>query len=360
MGEDPSHAAYFRQIEILHNRERAELPAGLLEEAWQHYRQRLPLSPAGGRFGRWQKIGWAASVLLLIGLAWFLAREERIETSRFVSQQIHPGEKKAILELPGGQVYHLGRQPHVLSGGVGGRITADSLQVLYSATEAVAREPELHKLYVPRGGEFRLELEDGSRVWVNSDTRLHYPVPFDAGFREICLEGEAWFEVAPDTERPFVVRSGEQKITVLGTSFGITSYASESTVSTTLVEGKVRVSYLDDDREWLLEPGTHITYDRSTREVVQTREEIEQYIAWTQGKYIFRIRRLEEMLTTLSRWYDFEVTYLEPEVKDILFSGELRRFDDFRHILNIIERSGDARFQIEGSHIKVYKNKTEG
>lgn len=358
LGEDPSHERYFQQLQAQYNQEPRELSPEEIGTAWLHYKKQLPRT--GISIKRWQKISAAAAVLLLFGLSLTLFFNPKHTLPSASLHPILPGQKKAILELPGGQIYKLGQQQHILQEEGGHRIIADSMTINYLLATSPTEKSELHKLYVPRGGEFRLELEDGTKVWVNSDTELHYPVPFPASSREIHLKGEAYFEVEPDSTRPFIVHSGEQEITVLGTSFGVTGYPSESTISTTLVEGSVRVNYKNDKQIWILNPGTHIAYDRTTQEISQTKGDIEQYISWVEGKYIFNIQRLEDMLTTLARWYDFEVTYIQPEVKEILFTGELRRFDDFRHILKIIERSGDARFNIEGSHITVYKNSTEG
>ncbi|MFR1240329.1 MAG: FecR family protein [Butyricimonas faecihominis] len=121
-----------------------------------------------------------------------------------------------------------------------------------------------NKLSVPRGGEYRIELEDGTKVWINSASRLRYPVVFSDDTREVYLEGEAYFEVQRDEARPFIVHSGEQKVTVLGTSFGISCYASEANDYTTLVSGKVKVDFERGKQSFVLEPGMQVAYSKES------------------------------------------------------------------------------------------------
>jgi len=212
-----------------------------------------------------------------------------------------------------------------------------------------------NKLSIPRGGEYRVELEDGTMVWINSASCLRYPVVFSDDIREVYLEGEAYFEVQRDVNRPFVVYSGAQKVTVLGTSFGISCYADETNDYTTLVDGKIKVDFEQEKQSFVLEPGMQIEYNKESRIAMEKKVDVAEFVAWKDGKYVFLQKRLEDILFTLSRWYDFEVFYRNEEVKEVLFSGELKRFDDFSYLLRLIERTSDVKFIIDKKIIQVMR-----
>lgn len=190
---------------------------------------------------------------------------------------------------------------------------------------------------------------------MNSESRLRYPVAFFNDTREVYLEGEAYFEVQRDANRPFIVHAGEQKVTVLGTSFGISCYASEVNDYTTLVSGKVKVDFERGKQSFVLEPGMQVAYDKKSGIATERKVDVAEFVAWKNGKYVFKQKRLEDILSTLSRWYDFEVFYQNEDVKESLFSGELRRFDDFNYLLRLIERTSDVKFIIDKKVVRVMK-----
>lgn len=205
-----------------------------------------------------------------------------------------------------------------------------------------------NKLRVPRGGTFQLALEDGTKIWLNSESELTYPEVFVGESREVYLDGEAYFDVAKDAYRPFIVHSGIQHIQVLGTTFGITNYSDIREVSTTLVSGKVQVKFPEiSDEIFLLEPGCRLCYDRKDQKIRKQMVNADEYVAWKDGKYVFNGKPLEDILETLARWYDFQVFYQTHSVKERLFSGELMRFESFRDILGIIEEVSNVKFSIK-------------
>ncbi|MDE6451450.1 MAG: DUF4974 domain-containing protein, partial [Odoribacter sp.] len=207
------------------------------------------------------------------------------------------------------------------------------------------------------GGEYQLKLEDGTKVWLNSDSHLKYPEAFVGRQREVFLEGEAYFEVAQNIQKPFIVRAGNQMIKVLGTGFGITYYTDEEVQTVTLVHGKVEVGFREvDQSSFILCPGQQISYNRSNHQVKYENVDVWEHIAWKDGKYVFNKKRLEDMLNTLSRWYDFQVFYRDDRCKDILFSGEIRRFENFSSILELIQKTSDVRFVVTGDMVQVIKN----
>ena len=197
-------------------------------------------------------------------------------------------------------------------------------------------------------------LPDGSTVTLNHYSSLSYPEKFKSDKREVELNGEAYFEVARNTNCPFIVHTGIQNVRVLGTSFGITNYADDQNLTTTLVNGKVQVEFPGfSDEVFLLEPGFQLACDRQNRKIEKRTVDVYEYVAWKDGKYVFTRKRLEDILTTLSRWYDFHVFFQNPEVKEVVFSGELRRFDSFSDILRLIEKTSDVKFTTTGNTVLV-------
>jgi transmembrane sensor len=209
-------------------------------------------------------------------------------------------------------------------------------------------------LKIPRGGEFYLTLSDNTKVWLNSETTLKYPVEFAGEERRVELTGEAFFEVEKDAERPFRVVSDEQVVEVLGTSFNISSYPEDSVILTTLVEGKVNV-FLGENPETsqTLLPKHQSFLARGEDRIMQREVDVSEYVAWKDGEFYFRDQSLENIMKTLSRWYDIDVVFNEPQAKDILFTGHLERYENFERILNLIQRTNEVSYSEEGRTITI-------
>ena len=350
---EPEHRQYFEHLkEYDRLKEEPSCSDTELQESWLEISKKIQRK-------RWQE-NWrriyrkltVAAILSIIGFSGYFygLREGGKETGETVS--ICPGQGKVVLQLSDGSTYDL-KNPAVLNrSAIGQHIRMDSNRLNYLQSHAgVADSPVYHKLIVPRGGEFQLMLEDGTKVWLNAETSLRYPQNFTGGTREVYLEGEAYFEVERDTLHPFVVHTGIQRLTVLGTGFAITAYRDDDYLQTTLVEGKVKVEL--PGRIYHLNPNEQITYNRNNKQVSLTPVDVQEFTAWKDGKYVFSRKRLEDMLNTLSRWYDFQVLYQDDSVKEKLFSGELRRFENFNDILRKIEKSGNVKFSVEGRTVIV-------
>lgn len=357
--ETPAHLAYFEYLENFCNlSERTEVTEEELQMSWETLREKITDHSRGIVHRRILRVGVvAASVVLIFGFFHFFSNRtaEEITDDRMV--RIGPGQHRAILEFADGRVYDLTDFSRQRDRKITAHIRADSCCLNYVRPDSASAQTfTYHKLTVPRGGEFRIVLEDGTKVWLNSESCLKYPESFAGAVREVFLEGEAYFEVTRSSDRPFVVRSGMQKVTVSGTSFGIIHYPDDPGSSATLVEGKVVVEYPEiTGQQYPLEPGDRIFRDFKGNTIRKEKVDIREYVAWKDGKYVFTRKRLEDMLTTLSRWYDFEVFYQNPEAKEVLFSGELMRFENFNDILNMIEKSGDVKFTVDRHVVVVAK-----
>lgn len=262
-----------------------------------------------------------------------------------------PGQKRAVLTLDDGTLVALGdaiENEIVLE--VGDGLKIDSMGLRYGSKDT-KQEMKMNELYVPKRGEYSLVLSDGTRVFLNSDSRLVYPVTFGDGTREVVLQGEAYFDVAEDEKHPFVVRAGELSVRVLGTAFNLSSYPDDDRVHATLVRGKVQVR--EGERVLLLKPGEQACLDRESGEMNKVAVNTFLYTSWKDGLFVFERERLENMLTVLSRWYDVVIFYQRPAVKDELFTGDLKKYDNIEEHLKMLEMTTDVQFEIQGNTIIV-------
>lgn len=215
---------------------------------------------------------------------------------------------------------------------------------LLTAAVPETRVPDLC-LDVPRGGEFKIMLEDGTEVWLNSDSRLYYPQEFAGGERRVRVEGEAYFSVATDSLRPFYVQSGTQVIRVYGTSFNVRSYPEEGEVLTTLESGSVSLSrYGSPGGELYLTPGHQAVFNLSDSRVRVKPVDTDVVTSWKNGRFVFENQTLVRIMQDLSRWYDFRYEFTEPSLEEEIFMGSIPRYSDFTTAISILEKCGGIRF----------------
>lgn len=295
--------------------------------------------------------GVAAAVLLALGVGYYVwMREPQLDKMPLVQEVIVPGEAKAELILAGGERLFLGTevQDSVLKQ-PGAEVYASGEHLNYVKGEET-QEIQYNILRVPRGGEYTVTLQDGSVVQLNSASELRYPVQFAGRERRVFLSGEAYFEVAKDARHPFVVEVGHAEIEVLGTSFNVYSYLEEQKTEATLVEGQVRFSA--GGQEVTLSPGEQGVWDTAGH--LDKREvDVYPYIAWKDGKFVFRKRTLEEVMRIVSRWYNVNVVFEDAVSKQVSFSGNMRRYDDFSQVVGMLEMTGGLEFKIEGKTIYI-------
>ena len=220
--------------------------------------------------------------------------------------------------------------------------------------DVVSREEKLkyNTLKTPRGGEFRLTLSDGTSVILNSATNLRYPVTFGKQERKVYLDGEAYFEVQKDSTRPFYVEMDGMQIKVYGTSFNVNTHK-EGGIQTVLVEGRVGIKL--PNYEHILSPGSWARFNRERGEIEVRSVDVQQYVAWTKGIFAFEEESLEQIMNTLSLWYDVDVFYQTESVKHLHFSGHLGRYKEIQDILDAITEATGVKFTIKERIIIVTK-----
>lgn len=293
----------------------------------------------------------AAVVVCAINMVfmWLPSLEKEVEHKMLaVSPDIFPEKNDAYLLLGSGDTVVMAGEKQMFEDKDGVQIKYDNGSLTYSS-EKKLEETVYNTLLVPVGGECVVALADGSKVWLNADSKLKYPTRFDGEVRGIELEGEAYFEVKHG-EQPFIVHTSAGDVRVLGTSFGVRVYKQEEML-TTLVSG--RVLYRGQDSV-LLEPGEQAVVSL-TGKVGKRNVEVDEYVGWKNGKYIFDRRPLEEIMRDFGRWYGVTVVFMQPDLKELPFTGYIKRYDKINTFLKLLESTGELSYEIEDKTIMLFR-----
>lgn len=264
---------------------------------------------------------------------------------------VQPQHQEVELVLSSGEKYMLGEKDTTLTmaDGKGSLQTKDRTLIMQARPDAEANL--YYTLNVPYGAEYDLVLPDGTKIYLNAGTTLRYPERFREGSREIYLIGEAYLEVAHDAENPFVVKTNDMDICVLGTTFNVNAYPEGKWVRTTLVEGKVEACC--GDRHITMRPGTQVAYDKNTRETGYFPVDTRLYTSWKDGYYDFEDMELEELAQIFTRWYNVQIDFAEPELKNLRFSGRLKRYDSAEELFEMLDYVHRVTFSIENGRIVI-------
>ena len=261
---------------------------------------------------------------------------------------------KVYLVLEGGTKVDLST-PHVdtIRQDDGQLLAVDTLgKLVYNTVQEEVEELFYHKIVVPRGGEYTVELNDGTRVRLNADSELRFPVKFVGNERKVFLKGEAYFEVERDTSRPFRVDvHGDAIIEVLGTEFNVNAYPENAEIFATLVLGKVRVADLQTDSTVVLLPNQQAALSGAGINVKEVNPE--DFISWINGRFYLEKMPLVEILIQLGRWYDLQVFWANEELKSYEFTGAIWRDNTIRQTLDMIEKTTDVCFTVSGRTVTV-------
>lgn len=283
--------------------------------------------------------GMAAGLIILFsaGLLFYKLKErgQTVAQIAYTAQDIKPGGDKALLVLANGEKINL----------------ADTLYRVQEQSADTTGQLVYNSISTPAGGQYRVLLPDGTRVWLNASSSLHFPVSFRSlKTRPVRLEGEAYFEVAHNKAQPFLVDAGEQQLEVLGTHFNIDAYANEPAIRTTLLEGAVLIKHhhAQDLRETRLKPGQQSALNAQKISVSEVDPDLA--LAWKKGYFSYKDEALPSIMRKLERWYDVEIV-CDEELKDVHFEGTISRFKNVSEILRKFELTGLVHFKIEGRRI---------
>lgn len=318
-----------------------------VEDAWKKVREKTFGAPAvrPRRVLKWLK--YAAVVIpVSLSLSLWYAWKEKMENKQATVACLSP-----VLTLDNGEKYQLDPEEQT-------EIYVDEEVKAYQAgggliydTTARQEENKYNRIEVPRGSEYWIVLPDGTRVWLNAATELKYPVAFHAKERRVYLKGEAYFEVAPDKNRPFYVETEEVKVRVLGTVFDVNTHYTRG-VRTVLVEGAVALEW-GDQKEIRMKPGELADFDRTTTEVTLKEVDVTSYISWKEGYFVFEDEPLEEIMHTLSLWYDKEFLFVGKRSRALHFSGHIKRYERIETILSAITDVTGVEFRMNGQIILI-------
>ena len=303
----------------------------------------------------------AASVVLLVGVFVGFALNEwsQMKADQGIAQteRIVPGVKAELI-LSTGERVCLAQRSEFIEGMKESGIRNDSLAGLnYVGAkiqgEEIGEEIVYNTMQIPVGGFYQLKLADGTKVWLNSLTRLRFPVTFAGEERKVYLTGEAYFEVARDSVHPFIVATDEgMEVKVYGTEFNVDTYR-KGTVKTTLVNGKVGIRVSATGEEVRLSPNQMALFTKATQSIQV--ENVDSYgvVAWKDGKFVFEDEPIEEIMERLSRWYDVKVFYANERIKKHTFTGIITRFADISDVLHLMEETAAVEFRIQGDTVTV-------
>ena len=331
------------------------------KKAYQSFLQKIGRMEPKVQKRRSLRVWWyaaAAVVTLVVALSFYMSNYISQEEERRVL--IQPGTQQAQLTLPDGSVIDVNKKEV--------SVIVDGVQVKYkkgvlSYQPAVATQHEeknveeqpakSNELVIPRGGENTVILADGTTVHLNAGSKLTYPVRFAQRGRTVFLEGEGYFQVKEDKERPFVVKTNFGDIIVHGTEFNVNAYSDAKACYTTLVRGKVSCSNSSQETI-LLSPGEQAVFAAGKLE--KQLVDIEEYIGWVKGEYVFNHKSLGEIMRTFERWYDVSVYYETPAIRNLTYSGNLKRYNTINTFLDALEITGDIYYKINGKNILIYEN----
>ena len=300
----------------------------------------------------------AASVIGLLLLSTFLLFNKNISkrtANAELSEQrfkndVSPGGDKATLTLADGSSIVLDdAQNGILAQQGSSKIIKVGGKLLYDPTNMNSREIVYNTISTPNGGQYQLELPDGSLVWLNATSSIHFPTSFVGKERRVEITGEAYFEVAKNRDMPFVVTVNGAEVQVLGTHFNINAYSDEDNVKTTLLEGSVK--FVSGASINMLKPGQQSQLASNGMIKVLSNVDVEEVVAWKNGMFEFENAGIETVMRQLSRWYDVEIEYKGKT--DDLFIAEMRRNIKLSDALKALELTGKVKFEIQGKKIIV-------
>lgn len=333
-----------------------------LEESYELLKSKLPLQKETKVISIWPRVAVAASIALLLGtgIFYFTKPKEQIIEVAEKPKEIAPGGNRGILTLSNGKqivLADISAKDTIAKEGKKEEVTI-KMNANGTVTYIVNPDAETSKentssfntLSTPTGGQYNIVLADGTKVYLNAVSSIKYPTHFNGDQRIVELDGEAYFEVAKNKDKPFIVKSGQQSIEVLGTHFNVHAYNNESIVKTTLLEGSVAVSY--KNQKTILKPGQQSSMADNWKKIAIKEVDTQAAIAWKNGRFKFDNADLKTVMKQLERWYGIKVEY-RGDVSDVRFNGGTFMNKNLSEVLKVLELN-NIKFKVEGNTVVVY------
>jgi len=351
--QEPGHEDILREVLRRGLREPkplTDLPPEREEVVWQTIMASTGATPAATPVYRvaWFRIAVAASIAALVAIGGYTYYRSHESRPLAIQTPLAPGGNKAILTLGNGKVITLDSIGNGQIAGENGVVKQSNGKLAYAADPAGA--VTMHVLTIPRGGQYQLELSDGTEVWLNSASYIRYPNRFGDKERTVEISGEAYISVAKNATKPFIVVSKGQRIEVLGTAFNLMAYPDEAAIKTTLINGAIKV--IQQGTQKILKPGQQATVTNSTPGITITTPDLEEVLAWKEGKFRFYNTDIATIMRQVARWYDVEVVY-QGQLPEEEFYGAIPKSENARQILDVLELTRKVHFEIKGKQIIV-------
>lgn len=328
------------------NETKARILSQLQEQIARDKKPDAPVLPMRRR--KW--LPWVAAAFIIMAAGTYLLQQPAKKERTTAVLPIAPAGNKAMLTLGNGTVVDLNAATDgAITEQGGATVNKQQALLIYDAGNNEA-QPTINKLSVPRGGKYRLILPDGTKVWLNAASELQFPTAFTKAERIVELDGEGYFEVAPDADQPFIVKTAGLRVEVLGTHFNVKAYADESSTNTALLEGSVKIVTANGSSS-VLKPGdlAKVTADHNIS--ITQDADLNLAVAWKDGVFAFRNADIAVILREIGRWYDVEINYEGPVTRR-RFTGKVSRSYSLAETLSILEAS-DLHFRQAGNKIIV-------
>ncbi len=309
-------------------------------------------------FRLWPRVAAAVAILFVCGSAyWFILNQNSrkavspVALSSAKASAILPGGNHAILTLADGSKIVLDSAQNGSIKGGSIKIKKHGALLVYDASATAKNTAPVvyNTLTTPPGGQYQLLLPDGSKVWLNASSSIHFPTAFTSNARDIELTGEAYFEVVKNKARPFHVNVNGMQVEVLGTHFNVNAYGDEGSIKTSLLEGSVKIK--SDGASGVLKPGEQGVLNKNANKIEIKKADMNEVMAWKNGLFEFNGAGITTIMREISRWYDVEIIY-EGKIPDRRFEGKISRDAQLSDVLKILELS-NVKFEVEGKKILV-------
>lgn len=310
----------------------------------------------GNRFFQTRIAAAAIIILMLVGgVYWFTSKSRNnnlVSTQKpVIKNDIAPGKEGAILTLDNGQQIILDSAQNGSIAQQGNSLVikeGGQLSILKTANNST-NEVVYNKMSTPNGRQYKLVLADGSAIWLNAASSIRFPTSFNGNERKVTLTGEAYFEVAHNVKQPFIVSVNGMEVKVLGTHFNINSYDDEASIRTTLLEGSIQIN--KNTTSALLQPGQQARMGKEGKIKIINDADVEEAIAWKEGKFQFNRAEIHTVMRQIARWYDVDVEYWGTVTSH--FGGTISRDVNLLQVLNMLHLTGEVKFDIQDKKIVV-------
>ncbi|HTM98186.1 MAG TPA: FecR domain-containing protein [Pedobacter sp.] len=307
-------------------------------------------------FPNWLRYAAVILLPLMVGGIYLLSIRNPKEERIMAINKENRGLKSPILILSDGSSIELGTKKGITNLSGPQVFVQEENAIVYKTGENAGAIPIFNTLIIPRGAEYKLMLGDGTEVWINADTKIKYQVNLDAAkTREVFLEkGEAFFKVAKNPKKPFIVHHGNMNVEVLGTSFNINSYS--NTTRTTLIEGKVMVSTANGENKVELAPNQQANFNKLTGSIEKQDVDVFSFVAWKDGILAFENETMADLMEQIGRLYDYDIDFKDNSLKQLHYSGSTDKANDIKKILNIIQKTSNLTLTLKERIIIVEKS----